>query len=132
MGIGPSVAIPQLLQRLQLHINDIDRIELNEAFASQALYCIQLLQLDTAKVNVNGGAIALGHPLGATGARMIVSLINSLHQLRRNESTSMKKESLFGCASMCVGTGMGAAAVIEIESDATVHVITYGMRRSSL
>ena len=132
MGIGPSVAIPELLQRLRLHINDIDRIELNEAFASQALYCIQLLQLDTAKVNVNGGAIALGHPLGATGARMIVSLINSLHQLRRNESTSMKKESLFGCASMCVGTGMGAAAVIEIESDAAVHFITYGMRRSSL
>jgi acetyl-CoA acyltransferase 1 len=133
MGIGPSVAIPELLQRLQLHIHDIDRIELNEAFATQALYCIQLLQLDPAKVNVNGGAIALGHPLGATGARMIVSLINTLHQLRsEGAATSGKKDSLYGCASMCVGTGMGAAAVIEIESDVAVHSGTYGVRRSSL
>jgi acetyl-CoA acyltransferase 1 len=132
MGIGPSVAIPELLQRLQLDIHDIDRIELNEAFATQALYCIQLLQLDISKVNVNGGAIALGHPLGATGARMIVSLINTLQQLR-NEGTAKatKKASLYGCASMCIGTGMGAAAVIEIETDAS-HPATYSTRQSSL
>jgi acetyl-CoA acyltransferase 1 len=135
MGIGPSVAIPELLQRLQLDIKDIDRIELNEAFATQALYCIQLLQLDQSKVNVNGGAIALGHPLGATGARMIVSLINTLQQLRSEGTAndSVKKASLYGCASMCIGTGMGAAAVIEIETDtASQHPVTFDTIRSSL
>ena len=128
MGIGPSVAIPELLQRLHLDIKDIDRIELNEAFATQALYCIQVLQLDQSKVNVSGGAIALGHPLGATGARMIVSLINSLHQMRKEGSS---KASLYGCASMCVGTGMGAAAVIEIDAD-VAYPSAYDKRRSSL
>ena len=133
MGIGPSVAIPELLQRLQLDIHDMDRIELNEAFSTQALYCIQLLQLDVSKVNVNGGAIAMGHPLGATGARMIVSLINTLHQLRNDGTTNATKQtSRYGCASMCVGTGMGAAAVIEVEANVAYHPRTYGVRRSSL
>lgn len=131
MGIGPSIAIPQLLHRLQLSKDDIDCYELNEAFATQALYCIQALQLDTSKVNVYGGAIALGHPLGATGARMIVTLINALERLHRNKTdvgvrsgTSTKK---YGCASMCVGTGMGAAAVIEVESTISAASTTRSM-----
>jgi acetyl-CoA acyltransferase 1 len=119
MGIGPSVAIPELLRRLGMDIADLDSIELNEAFASQAMYCIQFLQLDAKRVNPHGGAIALGHPLGATGARLIVSLINTLHLLRKKQnaphSRKIESDSLYGCASMCVGTGMGAAAVIEVE-----------------
>jgi acetyl-CoA acyltransferase 1 len=132
MGIGPSVAIPTLLQRLQLNIENLDAIELNEAFASQALYCIQVLQLDINKVNVNGGAIALGHPLGATGARMIVSLINTLHRSKQHGINRTQTPSpLYGCASMCVGTGMGAAAIIEVEPTLpTKH--QYHYRSSSL
>ena len=106
MGIGPAVAIPAVLQQTGLTIADLDVIELNEAFASQAVYCIDYLKLDPSKVNPSGGAIALGHPLGATGARMICTLIQELHR---------RKGARYGCVSMCVGTGMGAAAIIEVE-----------------
>ncbi|SHN63292.1 thiolase family protein [Desulfitobacterium chlororespirans] len=103
MGIGPVVAIPKALQKAGLTLGQIDTIELNEAFASQALYCIRKLGLDSAKVNPNGGAIAMGHPLGCTGAKLTVSLIHEL------ERTGGK----YGMVSMCVGGGMGAAAVFE-------------------
>ena len=105
MGIGPAVAIPEALQKASLSIKDIDIYELNEAFASQAVYCIEKLGLDPSKVNPKGGAIALGHPLGCTGARQIATL---LPELRR-------RKGRLGVVSMCIGTGMGAAAVIENE-----------------
>ena len=104
MGIGPAVAIPALLKKTGLSLDDIGVFELNEAFASQATYCVEKLGLDMNKVNPNGGAIALGHPLGATGAIQLAKLIPELQ--RRNER--------FGIISMCIGTGMGAAALIEI------------------
>lgn len=103
MGIGPAVAIPAVCKDIGVSVSDIDIFELNEAFASQATYCIQTLKIPMDKVNVNGGAIALGHPLGCTGARMVASLIPELKR-------SGKK---LGIISMCIGTGMGAAAVIE-------------------
>ncbi|KAF2402006.1 3-ketoacyl-CoA ketothiolase [Trichodelitschia bisporula] len=105
MGIGPSVAIPKLLKKFNVGINDIDLIELNEAFASMAVYCVNELKLDPAKVNVRGGAIALGHPLGATGTRQIVT---GLSECRRQ-----KKRILM--TSMCIGTGMGMAALFVNE-----------------
>ena len=108
MGVGPAVAIPQAVERAGLTLNDIDLFEINEAFASQALYCVRELKIDINKVNVNGGAIALGHPLGATGARQIATL---LHEMRR-------RGVRFGVVSMCIGTGMGAAAVFENEEAA--------------
>lgn len=104
MGIGPALAIPRLLQKNGLSIGDIGVFEINEAFASQATYCCETLELDMDKVNPNGGAIALGHPLGATGAIVLAKLIPELQ--RRGER--------FGVISMCIGTGMGAAALIEI------------------
>ena len=103
MGIGPSVAIPKVLAKTGLTLDDIDLIELNEAFASQALYCMRELNLDPAKVNVNGGAIALGHPLGCTGAKLTATL---LHEMQR-------REAKHGIVSMCIGGGMGAAAVFR-------------------
>ena len=103
MGIGPAAAIPLALKQANLGIDDIDVYEINEAFASQCVYCVEKLGIPIAKVNPNGGAIALGHPLGTTGARQIATL---LHELRRT-----KKK--FGVVSMCIGTGMGAAAVFE-------------------
>lgn len=103
MGIGPAVAIPVALKRAGLSKNDIDLYEINEAFASQAVYCVKKLGLSWDNVNVNGGAIALGHPLGCTGARMTATL---LHELKRRG----KKR---GVVSMCIGSGMGAAAVFE-------------------
>uniref|UniRef100_A0A7S2YMD5 Thiolase C-terminal domain-containing protein n=1 Tax=Entomoneis paludosa TaxID=265537 RepID=A0A7S2YMD5_9STRA len=106
MGIGPAVAIPQVLDHVGLTTSDIDVYEINEAFASQALWCIQELGLDPTKVNPNGGAIALGHPLGCTGARMVASILQELHR---------QKGARYGVISMCVGTGMGAAAVLEVE-----------------
>lgn len=106
MGVGPVYAIPSALEKASLLTEDIDVYELNEAFASQAYYSIQALKLDPAKVNPNGGAIALGHPLGCTGARLVVSL---LYEMRRERKRR-------GVVSMCIGTGMGAAAVIEVES----------------
>ncbi|XP_069569954.1 3-ketoacyl-CoA thiolase, peroxisomal isoform X2 [Brachyistius frenatus] len=104
MGIGPAVAIPAALQQAGLTIDDIDVFEINEAFASQAVYCVEKLGIPLEKVNPNGGAIALGHPLGCTGARQVVTL---LHELRR------RGRRAYGVVSMCIGTGMGAAAVFE-------------------
>ncbi len=103
MGIGPVPAVQKALQRAALTVQDLDLIELNEAFASQSIACIRELKLDTAKVNVNGGAIALGHPLGASGARISTTL---LHELK-------KRKGKYGLATMCVGVGQGAAIIYE-------------------
>jgi acetyl-CoA acyltransferase len=103
MGIGPVPAIRKLMARTGLAIKDIDIFELNEAFASQAVYCMRELGLPEDRVNVNGGAIALGHPLGATGARQIAT---ALHELER-------RRGRYAVISMCVGGGMGAAGLIE-------------------
>ncbi|XP_022865007.1 3-ketoacyl-CoA thiolase 2, peroxisomal-like [Olea europaea var. sylvestris] len=105
MGIGPAVAIPAALKSAGLQLDDIDLFEINEAFASQFVYCRKHLDLDPEKVNVNGGAMALGHPLGATGARCVATL---LHEMKRRG-----KDCRFGVISMCIGSGMGAAAVFE-------------------
>jgi acetyl-CoA acyltransferase len=103
MGVGPRYAIPKALEAAGLSIGDIDVFELNEAFASQALYCQRELGIPDDKLNPNGGAIALGHPLGCTGARMTATL---LYELRR-------RKARYGVVSMCIGGGMGAAAVFE-------------------
>ena len=103
MGLGPTVAIPKVLKRTGLSMNDIDVIELNEAFAAQALGVVKELDLDIEKINVNGGAIALGHPLGCTGAKLTVQILNEMK--RRN--------SKYGMVSMCIGGGMGAAGIFE-------------------
>ncbi len=104
MGVGPKYAIPKLLKIAGLDIKDIGLFELNEAFASQALYCIRELGLDISKVNVNGGAVALGHPLGCTGAKLCATLLANMKRL------GVK----YGVESMCVGGGMGAAALFEL------------------
>ncbi len=104
MGIGPVYAIPEAIKKAGLKQNDIELIELNEAFASQAMAVIRGLDLDQSIVNVNGGAIALGHPLGCTGAKLSVQLFNEMR--RRNNK--------YGVVSMCVGTGQGAAGVYEL------------------
>lgn len=104
MGIGPVFAVPRLLERHGLKIDDIDLWELNEAFASQALYCRDRLEIDPAKLNVNGGAIALGHPFGMTGARLAGGLL--LEGKRRGAK--------LGVVTMCIGGGMGAAGLFEI------------------
>ncbi|XP_077347974.1 3-ketoacyl-CoA thiolase, peroxisomal [Lithobates pipiens] len=104
MGIGPAYAIPVALEKAGLTIDDIDVYEINEAFASQAVYCVEKLGIPLEKVNPNGGAIALGHPLGCTGARQTVTLLNELKRTRKRG---------LGVVSMCIGTGMGAAAVFE-------------------
>ena len=103
MGIGPVPAVRKLLGRTGIAVEDLDLVELNEAFASQSLAVIRELGLDEEKVNVNGGAIALGHPLGMSGARLVVSL---LHELRR-------REGRYGLATLCVGVGQGQAALFE-------------------
>ncbi|MFN3795327.1 MAG: acetyl-CoA C-acyltransferase [Chitinophagaceae bacterium] len=103
MGIGPVPASQKALQRAGLTVNQLDQVELNEAFAAQALACMRDLQLDPSKVNVNGGAIALGHPLGCSGSRITATL---LHEMRRSKSR-------YGLATMCVGVGQGAAIVYE-------------------
>lgn len=103
MGVGPIKAIPKVLERTGLTLDDIDIIELNEAFASQSLAVIRELELDPEKVNVNGGAIALGHPLGCTGAKLTVQIVNEMK--RRN--------SRYGMVTMCIGGGMGAAGIFE-------------------
>ena len=103
MGVGPIAAIPKLLKRTGINVDDIDLIELNEAFASQSLAVIRDQELDPEKVNVNGGAIALGHPLGCTGAKLTVQIINEMK--RRN--------SRYGMVTMCIGGGMGAAGIFE-------------------
>uniref|UniRef100_A0A8C6XLX9 Acetyl-CoA acyltransferase 1 n=1 Tax=Naja naja TaxID=35670 RepID=A0A8C6XLX9_NAJNA len=104
MGIGPAYAIPVALKKAGLTVNDIDVFEINEAFASQAVYCVEKLGIPMEKVNPLGGAIALGHPLGCTGARQVVTLLNELK--RRGKRG-------YGVVSMCIGSGMGAAAVFE-------------------
>jgi 3-oxoadipyl-CoA thiolase len=103
MGIGPIPAVRKLLDRVGIEIGDLDLVELNEAFASQSLVVIRELGLDEERVNVNGGAIALGHPLGMSGARLVVSL---LHELRR-------RDGRYGLATLCVGVGQGQAALFE-------------------
>ena len=103
MGIGPIPAVRKLLERAGIDVGQIDLVELNEAFASQSLAVIRELGLDPARVNVNGGAIALGHPLGMSGARLVVTL---LHELRR-------RGGRYGVATMCVGVGQGQAALFE-------------------
>ena len=103
MGIGPIPAVRKLLERAGVSVDDLDLVELNEAFASQSLAVIRELALDPAKVNVNGGAIAVGHPLGMSGARLVVTL---LHELRR-------RGGRYGVATMCVGVGQGQAALFE-------------------
>jgi acetyl-CoA acyltransferase len=107
MGIGPVEAIPKALKLAGLALDQIDLFELNEAFASQALYCCRTLGLNMDKVNVNGGAIALGHALGNTGGRLTTTLV---HEMRR-------RKARYGVVSMCVGFGMGAAAVFEGETE---------------
>jgi acetyl-CoA C-acetyltransferase len=103
MGIGPVPATTKALRRANLKINDIELTELNEAFASQSLACIRDLNLDPGKVNVNGGAIALGHPLGCSGVRISTTLI---HEMKR-------RNAKYGLATMCVGVGQGAAIIYE-------------------
>ncbi len=104
MGIGPCVAIPKALKQASLKIDDIDLIELNEAFATQSLAVIQEAKLDASKVNINGGAIALGHPLGCTGAKLSLQLI---HQLKAQSSR-------YGMVTACVGGGQGIAGIFEV------------------
>ena len=106
MGIGPALAIPKLLEKLGVRLQDVDLFEINEAFASQAVYVVRKLGIDPAKVNVNGGAIALGHPLGCTGAKLTATL---LHEMKR-------RASRYGIVSMCIGGGMGAAGLFERSS----------------
>ena len=103
MGTGPVPAVKKVLDRAGMKLADIDLIELNEAFASQALACIRMLKLDEEKVNVRGGAIAIGHPLGASGARITTTLIHNM--LDRGAKT--------GLATMCIGVGQGIATVFE-------------------
>ena len=103
MGIGPVAAIPKALRLAGLKLEDIDLIELNEAFAVQALAVIRQAGLDPAKVNANGGAVALGHPLGCTGAKLTATL---LHEMKR-------RGCRYGMVTMCIGGGMGAAGIFE-------------------
>jgi acetyl-CoA acyltransferase len=103
MGIGPVAAIPKALKPAGLSLQDVDLIELNEAFAAQSLAVIREMGMDEDKVNVNGGAIALGHPLGCTGAKLTTQLIYEMG----------RRHSRYGMVTMCVGGGMGAAAIFE-------------------
>ena len=103
MGLGPIGASKKALERAELTINDIDIVELNEAFASQSLACIKDLQIDPNKVNIDGGALALGHPLGATGARITGKAAQIL--VRENKK--------YALATQCIGLGMGIATIIE-------------------
>jgi acetyl-CoA acyltransferase len=104
MGIGPVFAVPKALKMAGLTLDDIGLIELNEAFAAQALAVIKLLGIDPARVNVNGGAIALGHPLGCSGAKLTASLLREMP----------RRAVKYGMVTMCVGGGMGAAGIFEV------------------
>ena len=106
MGVGPTVAIPKVLNMAGMDIEQIDLIELNEAFAAQAVYCIRELGINKEITNVNGGAIALGHPLGCTGAKLTTQLVYEMQD----------RGLRWGLVSMCIGFGMGAAAIFEVES----------------
>lgn len=103
MGVGPIEAVPKVLQRAGMNLSQIDLIELNEAFASQSVAVIKTLELDPSKVNINGGAIALGHPLGCTGAKLTVQIINDMKRLNKK----------YGIVTACVGGGQGIAGIIE-------------------
>ncbi|MCK5856579.1 MAG: acetyl-CoA C-acyltransferase [Bacteroidales bacterium] len=104
MGVGPIAAIPKVLKHAGMKLEDIDLFELNEAFASQSIAVIEELGLDADKVNVNGGAIALGHPLGATGAKLTVQILNELR----------RRDKKYGMVTMCIGSGQGAAGIFEL------------------
>jgi acetyl-CoA acyltransferase len=104
MGIGPVEAIPKALEQAGLKLSDIDLVELNEAFACQALAVIEAAGLDPAKVNVNGGAVALGHPLGCTGAKLTAQILAEME----------RRKARYGLVTMCVGGGMGAAGILEM------------------
>jgi acetyl-CoA acyltransferase len=104
MGIGPIEAIPKAVKLAGMKLNDIDLVELNEAFASQSLAVMRETGLDPEKVNVNGGAIALGHPLGCTGAKLSVQIFNELRRRKKK----------YGMVTMCVGSGQGAAGIFEM------------------
>jgi acetyl-CoA acyltransferase len=104
MGIGPVAAVPKALDRAGLKLNDIDLIELNEAFAAQSLAVIRDLNIDPSKLNVNGGAIAMGHPLGSSGARLSLTLFNELRRRKKK----------YGLVTACVGGGQGVAGVYEL------------------
>jgi len=104
MGVGPIAAIPKVLKHAGMKVEDIDLFELNEAFASQSMAVIEELGLDPEKVNVNGGAIALGHPLGATGAKLTVQILNELR----------RRDKKYGMVTMCIGSGQGAAGIFEL------------------
>jgi acetyl-CoA acyltransferase len=106
MGIGPVPAVHKVLQRAGLKLEDIDLIELNEAFAAQSLAVLKVLKADMEKVNVNGGAIAIGHPLGASGARISTTLIHTMEA----------RKAQFGLATMCIGAGQGIATIYEAVS----------------
>ena len=103
MGVGPIAAVPRLLKRTGMELSDIDLIELNEAFAAQSVAVMRELGMDEERTNVNGGAIALGHPLGCTGAKLTVQIINEMK----------RRQSQFGMVTMCIGGGMGAAGIFE-------------------
>jgi len=103
MGLGPIPATRKALARAGIGAAQLDLIELNEAFASQAIACVRELALDPSKVNIYGGAIALGHPLGASGARMLVTLVHALQ----------RRGGRYGLATMCVGVGQGIAVIVE-------------------
>ena len=103
MGIGPVPATRKVLKRAGIDLRDIDIIELNEAFAAQSLACIRELGLDGARVNPNGGAIALGHPLGCSGARLVTTLVHEMQKTRARR----------GMATLCVGVGQGVSTIIE-------------------
>ncbi|MEM6326708.1 MAG: acetyl-CoA C-acyltransferase, partial [Bacteroidota bacterium] len=103
MGIGPKESIPKVLKQVGLSVDDIGLIELNEAFASQSLAVIREVGLDPETVNVHGGAIALGHPLGCTGAKLTATLVHEM----------LRREVRYGIVTMCIGGGMGASAVFE-------------------
>jgi acetyl-CoA acyltransferase len=104
MGVGPRYAIPKLMQLADMDLKNVDLFEINEAFASQALYCVNELGIDLEKVNIHGGAIALGHPLGCTGAKLCATLLSNMQQ----------RGAKYGVESMCIGGGMGAAALFEL------------------
>ena len=104
MGVGPRYAIPKLMKLSGIDLKDVGLFEINEAFASQALYCIRELGLDMEKINIHGGAIALGHPLGCTGAKLAATLLSNMQQ----------HNVKYGVESMCIGGGMGAAALFEL------------------
>ena len=103
MGLGPINAVRQAIKKAKWNLNEIDLFEINEAFAAQSIAVIRELEIDPKKVNVNGGAIALGHPIGASGARILVTLIHEMKREKKNK----------GCATLCIGGGMGIALCIE-------------------